>query len=157
MTSTTHRRIVATPRAPIVLSALAALCALCAQAQPGSPKPADKPIDAWRGWWFIVHKDAQGRWTPDKFAVAVVIDDRIADVGSQRTTGQWVGCVWSLASDIKARGKLVTLRFAQDGHHRFRIERTGPDEAQGYYLDDPRRRLVMQRWRHHDECAGYFP
>ena len=144
-------------RSVIVLPVLAALCALCAEAQPGVPKRADNPIDGWRGWWFIVHQDAQGRWTPDKVGVAMVIDDAVEDLGSQRITGQWIGCVWSPVSDIRAKSKAVTLRFAQEGRHWFRMERTGRDEAQGYYSDNPRRRLALQRWKDHDRCAGYFP
>jgi hypothetical protein len=61
--------------------------AFCAQAQAGRPTSTD----ARRGRWFIVHKDAEGRWTPDKIAVAVVIDDRVADFGSQLMSGQWLG------------------------------------------------------------------
>ncbi|HLH93085.1 MAG TPA: hypothetical protein VKX28_32070 [Xanthobacteraceae bacterium] len=111
----------------------------------------------WRGWWFIVHRGAQGRWIPDKVAVAMVIDDAVEDVGSQRITGQWIGCVWLPVSDIKAKSKVMTLRFAQKGRDWLRMERTGLVEARGYYSDAPRRRLTMRRRRKLDKCAGDFP
>jgi hypothetical protein len=112
----------------------------------------------WSGWWLIYRHGRDGRLEPDKVTTAIVINDRLAPGSKSKFTGQWMGCVWLPATKFALKNKTATLTFAPPGsRNTFRMRRTGVDEAEGIYLDDPRRLYVAKLTRDHGECAAYGP
>lgn len=114
------------------------------------------PVNEWRGWWMILHRDAQGELVPDKFTRFLVIEDRMGPEQDWEMTGQWEGCVWLPSSRIDYAGQSVSLTFEPAGDsYTFRMTRTGVDEADGVYLDDPATHYVARRQKA-GECT-YYP
>jgi hypothetical protein len=114
------------------------------------------PVNEWRGWWKILHRNTQGELVPDKFTQFLVIEDRMGPEQDWEITGQWSGCVWLPVSRIDYAGQSVSLTFEPPGDaYTFRMTRTGVDEADGVYLDAPDTHYVAKR-QGAGECEYYL-
>jgi hypothetical protein len=144
---------------------LAAACLAGEKAAPKQEKPAQKKAQTaprqneWSGWWFLYHRDDGGKLVLDKFTVAVVVDD-VVWPGFAPVTGMWTGCVWGgLINRVRYGKNSVALTYTPPGERTvtFTLTRTGPDEAEGVFSDEPKVKYVARREREHGACAGYDP
>jgi hypothetical protein len=141
----------------IVAAIALALCVTVKSAAAGGDKELDADKD-WSGWWLIYHRNSDGRLVLDKFAVAMVINNEPSPSLNFKSTGQWIGCVWLPVTKYALTNETATLTFTPPGErYTFRMRRTGPDEAEGIYLDDPQRTYLAKLTKDHAECAGYNP
>jgi hypothetical protein len=83
----------------IVAAVALALCVIVKPAVAGGDKESDADKD-WSGWWLIYHRNSDGRLVPDKFAVAMVINDKPSPSWNFKSTGQWIARVFSPRNGI---------------------------------------------------------